>query len=85
MKVYKIKEIINIVLFIKDVKMTELAGKCSFSYTALRNFLIYHTKMSFEHIEEIFKALDFPLSMALVISEKEYSRKELIEQIIKLM
>ena len=86
MKTDKIKEIANILVFIKGIKKTELAEKCSFSYTALNNFLARHSKMSFENLEELYNALDFSLSMALILSEKNYSdRKELIEQILKVM
>ena len=85
MKIQKVKEIIEIILFIKDIKKTELAEKCSFSYTALNNFLVRHAKMRFDYIDEIFNVLDFPLSMALILSEKELSRKELIEQVLKII
>ena len=85
MKTSKIKEIANILIFIKDIKKTELAEKLSFSYTALNNFLVRNSKMLFNHIEELFNALDFPLSMAMILSEKNYNRKELIEQILKVM
>lgn len=85
MKTTKLKEIIKIVIFIKDIRKTDLADKLSFSYTALNNFLVRHSKMNFDHIEEIFKALGFDFSMALVLSEKNLSRKELIESILKIM
>ena len=85
MKTIKLKEIIKIVIFIKDTRKTDLSDKLSFSYTALNNFLVRHSKMSFDHIEEIFKALDFEFPMALVLSEKNLSRKELIESILKIM
>lgn len=85
MKTSKIKEIANILIFIKEIKKTELADKCSFSYTSLNNFLVRNSKMLFNHIEELFNVLDFPLSMAMILSEKNYNRKELIEQILKLM
>lgn len=85
MRIAKIKEIIKIIIFIKDIKKTELSKQLSFSYTALNNFLTRNTQMTFEHIEEIFKILDFEFPMALVLSEKNLSRKELMEQILKLM
>ena len=85
MKTTKLKEIIKIVIFIKDIRKTDLADKLSFSYTALNNFLVRHSKMNFDHIEEIFKVLDFDFPMALVLSEKNLSRKELIESILKIM
>lgn len=85
MKTSKIKEIANILIFIKDIKKTELAEKLSFSYTALNNFLVRNSKMLFNHIEELFNALDFPLSIAMILSEKNYDRKELIEQVLKVM
>lgn len=86
MKTKKIKEIIRIVMFIKEIKGTEVAEKCSFSYTALCNYITKKsTSMTFEHIVEIMNAIEFPLAIALILSEKEYSRKELIEQILKVM
>ena len=86
MKTSKIKEIANILIFIKDIKKMELAEKLSFSYTALNNFLVRNSKMLFNHIEEIFNALDFPLSEALLLSEQEHKdKKELILDILVTM
>ena len=80
----KLKEIIKILIFIQDIDKKELASRVSFSYPALNDFLVRHSKMTLEHIDEIFKALDFNFAMAIILSEKNLSRKELIRQILDL-
>lgn len=40
----KLKEIIKIILFIKNIDMITLSNNISVSYTALRNYLIYNSK-----------------------------------------
>lgn len=85
MKTSKIKEIANILIFIKGITRKTISEKLSYSYISLCKFLGTHSKMTFEHIEELFNALDFPLSMAMILSEKNYDRKELIEQVLKVM
>jgi len=82
MKTSKIKEIANIIIFIKDLKKTEIAERCSFSYTTLTGFLTRHSKMLFENMEELFDVLDFPFLVALKLAEKHYNRKELIEKVL---
>lgn len=80
----KLKDIIKILMFIQDIDKKELSSKVGFSYSALNDFLVRHSKMTLEHIDEIFKALDFNFAMAIILSEKNLSRKELIRQILDL-
>ena len=78
-----LKEIIKILMFLKDMDMKEIKEKCTFSYTALRNFLIYHTTMKIDNLHQIFKALDFDMIKAMSIADNIKDLKSERIQVIK--
>lgn len=77
------KKIIKLLLFIKDIDMLELSENVSVSYTSIRNFLIYHKKMTVKHQLEIFNFLEFDYTRALILSEENLSRVGLLKEILK--
>lgn len=79
----KLVEIVKVLLFIKNLTMTDIEKKINISYTALRNFLIFKSKMKIENLESLFSALDFPLITALKLAEQDLTRVELIKKILE--
>ena len=79
----KLVEIVKILLFIKNLTMTNIKKKINISYTALRNFLVYKSKMKIENLESLFSVLDFPLITALKLAEQNLTRIELIKKILE--
>lgn len=77
-----LKLIIKTILFILNVNKKELSKKCSFSYTALNNFLVRHSKMKMENIKQVFEALNFDFGTALEIATSEKERIEIIKSVL---
>lgn len=77
-----LKLIIKTILFTLDIKQTELCEKCSFSYQALRQYLGTHHGMKMENIKQIFDALDFDFTAAIIIASSNKTRLEIINNVL---
>lgn len=78
-----IKEIIKIILYLKGIDMLTVSKNISVSYTSLRKYLIYNSKMTVLHVIEIFDYLQVPYTKAVIWANSNMSRLDLIESILK--
>lgn len=81
--VKKLKEIIKIILFIKDIDMMTLSKNITVSYTALRNYLTYNSQMSISNVIEIFEYLKVPYTKAVLLASSDLDRASLIAGVIE--
>lgn len=83
----KLKEVIKILMFIRGMTAKDIVDKCSFSYTALMNYLNYHSSMKIDNLQQIFQALNFDMIKAMSIVENvkdfNFSRLSIIKELIE--
>lgn len=77
-----LKLIIKTILFVLNIKKTDLCKKCSFSYTALNNYLVRHSQLKMENIKQVFDALDFDFTAAIMIASSDKTRLEIINNVL---
>lgn len=77
-----LKLIIKTILFILDMKHTDVCKDCSFSYQALKNYLTKNSNMRMENIKQIFDVLNFDFGTAIIIASSKKSRIEIIKSVL---
>lgn len=67
---HKLREIIKVILFIRDISKRKIASKAGLSYPTVHNYLSRNSEMRIENLEKIFEALGFSFMEALNLAEQ---------------